>query len=105
MDLMEVLGHLSDESAMQKLYFGHAAFARLCAHPQHQSVHWKVFFQDLGMMHIIKGKAIVQERDGGFIVNNHRVRSLQDAADRVYKGRFQRALRAIYRKLGVKTDR
>ena len=101
MDATTVTQALLDAHAIQLAYFPHRGPAYFHARAGRNRVRWAFTFQDLGMTHTIRGRTTVEARDGFVTVNNHRVESAQEAADRAFKGRYQRYLRGMYAKLGI----
>lgn len=109
MDLDELLHALTSETRIQSTYFTDRPRSRLWFLPtrpapapsQDLCIPWAFTFTDLGMTHTLRGKVRISVRDGFICVNNRRVNSFQEAEERAFKGKYTRALRALYVDLDI----
>lgn len=103
MDMHQVIDALCNVPEVQARYFGTRdgmhMHARHC--PASGCVLWVFRFLDIGMMHTIKGRALVTTREGRVCVNNRRINHATEATDLVFKGRLRRFMKRMYQRLSM----
>jgi hypothetical protein len=101
MDATAVVDALCDCRALQARYFETRVGTHLHARfkPASGLVLWVFRFLDFGMVHAVKGRALVSVRGPTVCVNNRKVNSILEATDRAFKGRLARYTSRLYARM------